>query len=302
MGDRNKTVGFIGMGMMGGGMAANLLKAGIPLVAYDIDPAKNERFAGLGATIANGPAGVAQAASRVICIVETTAQVRDVVLGDGGILEGAREGDIFVCSATVDPLIVKELHATLADRGIGMLDAPVSGGVPRAESGDLSIIVGGEAGAVEACRPAFEAMSAKIFHMGEIGQGLAMKLCNNMITQSTRVIIAEAMALGAKAGLDPQQMVDVISVSTGNSNSFQAVAPRYLSGDFSPGGTIDISYKDQELETSFAKALGVPMFMAAASQQVYQMARAAGLNKKDGSSMITLYEDMIGVKLGPRED
>ena len=143
-------------------------------------------------------------------------------------------------------------------------------------------------------------MSANGFHMGEIGNGLAMKLCNNMITQVTKVVIAEAMALGAKAGLDPKQMVDVISVSTGNSDSFRAAAPRYLSGDFSPGGTIDISYKDQELETGFAKALGVPMFMAAASQQVYQMARAAGLNKKDGSALIALYEEMTGVKLGPR--
>jgi 3-hydroxyisobutyrate dehydrogenase-like beta-hydroxyacid dehydrogenase len=114
-------------------------------------------------------------------------------------------------------------------------------------------------------------------------------------------VIAEAMALGAKAGLDPQQMVDVVSVSTGNSNSFQAAEPRYLSGDFSPGGTIDISYKDQELETAFAKALGVPMFMAAASQQFYQMAQAAGLNKNDGSALITQYEDMVSAKLGPRD-
>ena len=301
MSDRNKTIGFIGMGMMGGGMAANLLKADFDMVAYDIDPARNERFAGLGAKIAHGPAGVAQGASTVICIVETTAQVREVVLGDGGIIEEAQEGDIFVCSATIDPLAVKEMHDILAEKGIKMLDAPVSGGVPRAISGDLSIIVGGDGTVVEACRPYFDAMSANVFHMGEIGHGLAMKLCNNMITQVTKVVIAEAMALGAKAGLEPRQMVDVISVSTGNSDSFRAAAPRYLSGDFSPGGTIDISYKDQELETGFAKALGVPMFMAAASQQVYQMARAAGLNKRDGSSLITLYEEMVGVKLGPRD-
>jgi 3-hydroxyisobutyrate dehydrogenase-like beta-hydroxyacid dehydrogenase len=301
MSDRNNTIGFVGMGMMGGGMAANLLKADFDMVAYDIDPAKNERFADLGARIANGPAGVAQGASTVICIVETSAQIRDVVLGDGGIVEGAQAGDIFVCSATVDPIMVKELHDILAEKGIRMLDAPVSGGVPRAVSGELSVIVGGDGEVVEVCRPYFEAISANVFHMGEIGHGLAMKLCNNMITQVTKVVIAEAMALGAKAGLDPQQMVDVIGVSTGNSYSFQAAAPRYLSGDFSAGGTIDISYKDQELETAFAKALGVPMFMAAASQQVYQMARAAGLNKEDGSALIKLYEDMVGVKLGPRE-
>jgi len=301
MSDRNDKIGFIGMGMMGGGMAANLLKADFEMVAYDIDPAKNERFAGLGATIANGPAGVAQAASTVICIVETSAQVREVVLGDGGVLDGAQEGDTFVCSATVDPIMVKELHDILAEKGIKMLDAPVSGGVPRAESGDLSIICGGDAEVVESCRPFFDAMSAKVFHMGGIGQGLAMKLCNNMITQVTRVVIAEAMALGAKAGLNPQEMFDVISVSTGNSATFQAAAPRMLSGDFSPGGTVDISYKDQELETGFAKALGVPMFMAAASQQVYQMGRAAGLNKNDGSSLVTLYEEMTGVKVGRRD-
>ncbi len=301
MSDRSKNVGFIGMGMMGGGMAANLLKADFPLVAYDIDQAKNERFAGLGATIANGPAGVASAASTVICIVETTAQVREVLVGEGGVIDGVEAGDTVICMATVDPIAVKEMHAVFAARGVAMLDAPVSGGVPRADSGELSIIVGGDEAVVEKCRPIFEPMSSRIFHMGGIGQGLAMKLCNNMITQVTKVVVAESMALGTKAGLDPQQMIDVISVSTGNSASFQAVAPRYLSGDFSPGGTIDISYKDQDLETSFAKALGVPMFMANVSQQVYQMARSAGLNKKDGSALITLYEEMTGVKLGPRE-
>ena len=282
-------------------MAANLLKADFDMVAYDIDPSKNERFSGLGASIADGPAGVAEGASTVICIVETSIQVHDVVLGDGGILEGAQEGDIFVCSATVDPIMVRELHDILAEKGIKMLDAPVSGGVKRAESGELSMIVGGEAAVVDACRPYFRAMSSNIFHMGEIGLGLAMKLCNNMITQVTKVVAAEAMALGTKAGLDPQKMYDVITVSTGNSDSFRATVPRYLSGDFSPGGRIDISYKDQELETAFAKALGVPMFMAAASQQGYLMARAAGLNKNDGSGLIKLYEDMIGVQLGPRQ-
>ncbi len=301
MSNRNDNVGFIGMGMMGGGMAANLLKADFSLVAYDIDQAKNDRFAGLGATIANGPAGVASAASTVICIVETTAQVEEVLVGEGGVIDGVEAGDTVICMATIDPIAVKEMHAVFAERGVAMLDAPVSGGVPRANSGDLSIIVGGDAAIVEKCGPIFEPMASKIFHMGGIGQGLAMKLCNNMLTQVTKVVIAEAMALGTKAGLDPQQMVDVISVSTGNSSSFQSVAPRYLSGDFSPGGTIDISYKDQDLETSFAKALGVPMFMANTSQQVYQMARAAGLNKKDGSALITLYEEMADIKLGPRE-
>ena len=300
MSTRNDTVGFIGLGMMGGGMAANLLKHGFPLVAYDIDAAKNDRFAGLGATIADGPAAVARAAATVICIVETTAQAQAVIVGDGGIIDGVKSGDTVLCMSTIDPLLVKEMHAQLAERNVAMLDAPVSGGVPRAVSGDLSVIVGGDAAVVEKCRPIFEAMSARIFHMGGIGQGLAMKLVNNMITQVTKVVVAEAMVMGTKAGLDPQAIIDVIQVSTGRSATFETCAPRYLSGDFSPGGTIDISYKDQDLKTSFAKALGVPLFMANVSQQVYQMGRAAGFNKEDGSALVKLYEKMTGIQLGPR--
>jgi len=203
--------------------------------------------------------------------------------------------------STIDPLAVKRMHGVLAERGIGMIDAPVSGGVPRAHSGELSAIVGGAKDMVEACRPALAAMATNIFHLGGIGQGLAMKLVNNMLGHVTTIAAAEAMVLGAKAGLDPKQMFEVVSASTGNSVTFQSRVPRYLSGDFSPGGTMDISYKDQDLVTTFAKALGVPMFMANVSQLVYQMARAAGLGKKDGAAAVTLYERMAGVKLGPRE-
>ena len=298
---RKDTVGFIGMGMMGGGMAANLLQKGFAVVGHDVNPARNKLLQGKGAVIADGPAAVARAAAKVICMVETTAQAEAVILGPNGIAEGAEKGDIVLCMSTIDPLAVKRMHATLAQRGIGMIDAPVSGGVPRADSGDLSAIVGGDAATVEACRPVLAAMASNIFHMGGIGQGLAMKLCNNMLGHIATIAAAEAMVLGAKAGLDPKKMFDVISASTGNSVTFQSRVPRHLSGDFSPGGTMDISFKDQELVTAFAKALGVPMFMANVSQQVYQMARAAGLNKEDGAATVKVYERMTGVKLGPRD-
>jgi 3-hydroxyisobutyrate dehydrogenase-like beta-hydroxyacid dehydrogenase len=299
--ERKDTIGFIGMGVMGGGMAANLLKAGFTVVGYDINPARNELLKGKGAVIANGPEAVARAAAKVICMVETTAQAEDVILGKGGIADGAEKGDIVLCMSTIDPLAVKRMHGVLAARGIGMIDAPVSGGVPRANSGELSAIVGGDAATVEACRPALEAMATNIFHMSGIGQGLAMKLCNNMLGHIATIAAAEAMVLGAKAGLDPKQMFAVISASTGNSVTFQSRVPRHLSGDFSPGGTMEISYKDQDLVTSFAKALGVPMFLANVTQQVYQMARAAGFNKEDGAATVKLYERMTGVQLGPRK-
>jgi len=302
MSARKDTVGFIGLGRMGGPMAANLVKAGFSVIAYDIDPAKVEHLVTLGAAMADGPSAVARAASRVITMVETTAQSESVIIGAGGIVDGAESGDVVISMATIDPLAVKAMHARLAARGVGMIDAPVSGGVPRAANGTLTTAVGGEPATIEACRPLLEAMCGQIFEMGGIGQGLAMKLVNNMLNQINKVASAEAMVFGAKAGLDPVKMIEMIKVSSGQSASFEAMAPRYLSGDFLNASTLDISYKDQELETAYAKALGVPMFMAAVSQQVYQMGRASGLSKQDASSLITLYEKMAGVQLGPRDD
>lgn len=295
-----ETIGFIGLGSMGGGMAANLIKAGFAVVGMDVDNRRTGLLAEKGATIVATPAEVAQAASRVITMVETTAQTEEVILGAAGVLAGAKAGHSLAMMSTIDPIATKRMHDMLAGRGISMLDAPVSGGSARAADGSLAIICGGDAETFAAWQPAFKAMSANQFHVGSIGQGLALKLVNNMLIQTSTVAIAEAFVMGAKAGLDPKVMYDVIRVSTGASFALDFRVPRFLSGDFSPGGTVDISYKDQELETAFAKALGVPLFMAAISQQVYQMARAQGLNKQDGASVVKLYEQMAGVKLGPR--
>jgi len=179
-----------------------------------------------------------------------------------------------------------------------MLDAPVSGGSARAASGELSVSAGGDAATFESCRAMFKGMSANQFHVGGIGQGLALKLVNNMLIQVNTVAVAEALVLGVKAGLDPQAIYDVVRVSTGNSFAFEMRVPRILKRDFSPGGTVDISFKDQELETAFAKQLGVPVLLANVTQQVYQMARAAGLNKEDGSAVVKVYEQLAGVKVG----
>jgi 3-hydroxyisobutyrate dehydrogenase-like beta-hydroxyacid dehydrogenase len=295
-----ETIGFIGLGAMGGGMAANLLKAGYQLLVNDIDGAKVAALVARGATAAATPAEAARGSARTITMVETTAQTEDVILGPNGIIAGAARGHAVAMMSTIDPNAARGIHDRLADAGIAMLDAPVSGGSARAQSGELSVIAGGDAAAFEACRPMFRAMSANQFHVGGIGQGLALKLVNNMLIQVNTVAIAEAFVMGAKAGLDPKVMYDVIKVSTGASFALDFRVPRMLAGDFTPGGTVDISYKDQELETAFAKSLGVPLFLANVSQQVYQMARAAGLSKQDGASVVKLYEQMAGVKLGPR--
>ena len=291
-------VGFIGLGNMGGPMATNLARAGFPLVVHDIDPAKIESLRAHGAKVAGSAQDVAADARRVICMVETTGQAESVITGARGVIQSARRGDTVVCMSTIDPIVARRLHDELGARGIAMLDAPVSGGTVRAASGELSILVGGAVETFAACRDLFQAMGKNLFHVGSIGQGLALKLVNNMLIQTTTVAVCEALVMGVKAGLDPQMIYDVVRVSTGNSFAFESRVPKIIERDFRPGGTVDISFKDQELETAFAKHLGVPLLMANISQQVYQMARAAGLNKEDGSAVIKVLERLAGVHVG----
>ena len=291
-------VGFIGLGNMGQPMALNLAKHGFPLVVHDIDPAKVEPLRARGATVVESPAGVAAATDRTISMVETTAQAESVIAGERGIVHAAKPRHIVISMSTIDPLAARRLADTLAARGIAMLDAPVSGGTERAKTGELSIIAGGDAATFEACRDLFKAMGTKIFHVGGLGQGLAMKLVNNMLVQVNLVAVAEALVLGVKAGLDPKTIYEVVRVSTGTSSAFERGGARMLARDFSPAGTVDISFKDQELETAFAKQLGAPLLLANVSQQVYQMARAAGLGKQDGTAIIQVLERLAGVRVG----
>jgi len=291
-------VGFIGLGNMGGPMALNLVSHGFSLVVHDLDRAKLDPLVTAGAAVEHSPAAVAAAAGRTICMVETTDQAEEVITGDQGIIARAQAGHIVLCMSTIDPFAARRFERRLAERGVAMLDAPVSGGTVGAKAGTLSIIVGGAPETYAACEDLFRAMGKNLFHVGALGHGLAMKLLNNMLGQIQTVAIAEALVFGVKAGLDPHKIYEVIRVSTGASVQFENRVPRMLRRDFAPGGTIDISYKDQELETAFAKRLGVPLLLANLSQQVYQMGRAAGLNKEDGSAIIEVFEELAGVKIG----
>ena len=297
---REETVGFVGLGQMGGPMAENILKKGHPLVAYDIDRSKVERFVGLGVQAASGPADVARRARTVISMVDTTSQAEEVIVGPGGFIETAKPGDVIISMSTIDPMALKSMHRKLDERGIDIIDAPVTGMEKGAKAGTLKAYVGGDPAALERARPILQAMTSEITHFGAIGQGIAMKLVNNMLMQVNRILIIEALVLGAKAGLDPKQMVETILGTTGNSVAFEYSAPRILARDFD-GIRMDITYKDLELQTSLAKSLGVPLFMAPVAQQVYQMARAIGLGDKDGTAIVQLYEQWTGVPVTPRK-
>jgi 3-hydroxyisobutyrate dehydrogenase len=290
-------VGFIGLGNMGRPMALNLATRGFALTVHDIDSAKVQPLRERGAKVVESPREVAAAGERTIVMVETTAQAEAVIAGERGIIETAGRGHVVVCMSTIDPFALRRLAERLAPRGVAMLDAPVSGGTERAISGELSIIAGGDPATFDKCRDLFGAMGTKLFHVGGLGQGLAMKLVNNMLIQVNRVAVAEALVMGVKAGLDPRTIYDVVRVSTGTSYAFETGVPKILARDFSPGGTVDITYKDQELETAFAKQLGVPLLLANLTQQLYQMARAAGLNKEDGLAVVKVVERLAGVQV-----
>ena len=293
--------GFIGLGAMGGPMALNMIKAGFPLVVHDLDNAKTATLAAAGATVATSSKSVAEASGRTICLVETTAQAEAVICGADGIIHGAGPGHIVLCMSTIDPIAARRIADDLAAKGIAMLDAPVSGGTGRAQAADLTVIVGGDAETFATCRDIFDAVGHDAFHVGEQGKGLVMKLINNMLGITNTITLIEGLTIGVKSGIGLQTMFDVLKVSSGASAVVDLRLPRIMEGDFEPGGTMDIVYKDQELITAYAKQIGVPTLMASVSQQVYQMARTAGLNKLDSSAVVKIYEQLADVTVVGRK-
>ena len=193
------TVGFIGLGNMGGPMALNLVKAGFELVVHDINPARVAPLVAAGATVEASAEAVAAKCHRTICMVETTDQAESVILGEKGIIQSAKQGDIVLCMSTIDPLAARRFAECLGAKGVAMLDAPVSGGTHGAAAATLSVIVGGPAETFAASEDLFRAMGKNVFHVGGLGHGLAMKLINNMLGQIATVAIAEALVFGKKA-------------------------------------------------------------------------------------------------------
>ena len=292
-----KKTGFIGLGAMGHPMAQNMLKAGIPLVIHDIDAGKTKILSESGAIVASSPIEVAKMADRIVCLVETTDQANDVICGPEGIIHGARNGSIVICMSTIDPLVAKRIGADLDKKNIRMLDAPVSGGTGRANEATLSVIVGGEKQVFNECQDIFDAVGNNVFHIGELGKGLIMKLINNMLGITNTITLIEGLTIGVKSGIGLETMLSVLKTSSGASAAVDLRVPRIIEDNFEPGGTMDIVYKDQELVTAYAKQIGVPTLMANVSQQVYQMARTAGLNKEDSSAVVKIYENLADVDI-----
>ena len=266
-----------------------------------MDDRKTREHQKAGAEVMYSPMEIANASDRTICLVETTRQAEEVICGERGIIHGAKPGHIVICMSTIDPTVAKRIASDLLLQEIFMLDAPVSGGTARAKDADLTVIAGGEKEIFNKCKDIFEAVGKDAFHIGEHGQGLVMKLINNMLGITNTITLIEGLTIGAKSGIGLQTMLDVLRKSSGASAAVDLRVPRIIEGDFKPGGTVDIVYKDQELITAYAKQLGVPTLMANVSQQVYQMARTAGLNKEDSSAVVKIYENLADVKVVGRK-
>jgi 3-hydroxyisobutyrate dehydrogenase len=293
-------IGFVGLGSMGSGMSRNLLRAGCELVVHDARTEVLEEYAGLGAEVAGSAAEVAATTGTVITMLPTPAVVGEVLNGPTGVLAGLPDGGTWIDMSTSVPSIADDVRRRTADRGIAVLDAPVSGMSVGAANGMLQIFVGGDAADYRRLRPVFEAMGdpERILHVGPHGAGYAVKLMINQLWFSHLVATAEVLAVGAKAGVDLAVLRDALIASPANSNFLEHDLLSILEhGDYDEGFAIALACKDLGLSTELAAAVGMPVEVSAVVEQVYRRARAT---YGDGAGEMTpfrLYEDLLGTSL-----
>lgn len=294
-------IGFIGLGTMGRHMARNLLRAGHELCFYCRRDDVAEEFVALGGSRAATPALVARASEFVITIVTADAAVREVVLGTNGILEAATPGKRLLEMSTIAPATAREIAVQLAQRGMGMLDAPVSGGPGGAEAASLTIMAGGSEADFAAARPVLACLGKNIFHVGPVGAGQTVKLINQLLGGGIMALIGEAFALARAAGIDLEQMIDVIRCSSGNSTLFESRARNYvLQNAFPPAFTTRLMRKDLLLALDLAAGRNVPLPLTAAAVQQYTAAMNLGCSDDDFSSVAAVCSQLAGLLPVPR--
>ncbi len=288
-------IGFIGLGNMGLGMARNLLKAGFPVVAYDLRQEPLEEVRRSGGAVTGTPLEVAQRARVTVLVVLNFGQIEDVVFGKNGMKDGLRKGSVIIIGSTVAPSQVRSLGQKLESAGVQILDAPISGGKEGAEAGTLSIMVGGEKKVFESQQDLFQAMGKNIYYLGGSGSGLAMKLVNNLLVAVNNLAVAEAVTLGKKAGLDPKMILEIIPKSAGDSWIFRHRAYRMVDRDFACRGELDILVKDLGYVLETAKSLKLPLVLSALSREIYQMASVLGYGQEDDAAVVKAVETMGGI-------
>ncbi|MCW5735992.1 MAG: NAD(P)-dependent oxidoreductase [Enhydrobacter sp.] len=294
-------VGFIGVGNMGGPMCRNIIKrSNHQVTVFDLNPAAVKTCTDLGGTAATSIAEVTRGADVVMTSLPMPKDVEAVTLGDGGILANIAKGQTYIDLSTNAPSMVKKIGGAMAAKGIAMLDAPVSGGTVGAEAATIAIMVGGDKKVFDDALPVLQSFSANVIHMGELGTGTVAKLVNNMMAFCNAAAASEGMMLGVTAGLDPTKLAQVIASSSGNSAVFKSFSERALSGQFSPPSfALNLAHKDLHLAMELADELDVPLPLGSATHNLQRMARKMGMGNADSSTVLAVYEKVLGKTVKP---
>ncbi|SIS42226.1 tartronate semialdehyde reductase [Kroppenstedtia eburnea] len=290
-------VGFIGLGIMGKPMARNLIRAGYKLVVHNRTVSKADELVREGAEAAENPRRVAEKSDVVITMLPDSPDVKKVVEGVDGIFEGAREGSLLIDMSTISPVVSRELSRKARERNLGMLDAPVSGGEPGAEEGTLSIMVGGPVQDFDRARPLFKVLGRTITHVGEAGAGQVVKACNQIVVASVIGAVSEALVLGAKAGVNPELIIDTLSGRLAGNKVMEVRRSNFLEHDFKPGFKLDLHHKDLGIALAAGRKYGVSLPLTSVADQLQGALVAKGRGKEDHIAMLTLIEEMARYRI-----
>ena len=292
-----KNIGFIGLGIMGCPMAKNLLKKGYSLTVFDIVPEKVDELVAAGAKAGSSNKDVAAKSEIIITMLPNSPEVKEAVLGKNGVLDGARPGTIIIDMSSIAPLASKEVSERAKEKKVAMLDAPVSGGEPKAVEGTLAIMAGGPAETFEEVRDILSVMGASVTRVGEIGSGNTTKLANQIIVALNIAAMSEAMVLATKAGVDPENVFKAIRGGLAGSTVLDAKMPLALKGNFKPGFRIELHIKDLANALDTAHELGVPVPLSGVVMEVLQALKVDGKGSDDHGGIIQFYEKLAHVEV-----
>jgi 2-hydroxy-3-oxopropionate reductase len=292
-------IGFVGLGIMGRPMARNLAEAGHELVLYNRTRSKAEELAGeVGAEVATNLEEVAERSGVIFTMLPGPPEVEEVVAGEGGLLEGAGEGSLIVDTSTSSPVLARELARLARERGVGLLDAPVSGGDVGAIEGTLSIMVGGSEEDFERAKPLFDAMGKTVTHVGPVGAGQVTKAANQVVVALTIEAVSEALVLGSKGGVAPEKILDVLSGGLAGNKVMEVKREKFLSHTFDPGFRSELHHKDLGIALAAGREYGVVLPVTAIVDQMLLAMKKKGWGGEDHSALLRVIEDLSQHEIG----
>ncbi|WP_294954510.1 2-hydroxy-3-oxopropionate reductase [uncultured Gilliamella sp.] len=290
-------IGFIGLGIMGKPMSKNLLKAGYSLVVCDKNEASVDELIKAGAQSATNAKQVAQQCDVIITMLPNSPHVKEVVLGENGIVEGAKAGTTIIDMSSIAPLASREIHDEVVKKGLVMLDAPVSGGEPKAIDGTLSVMVGGDKAVFDKHYDLMKAMAGSVVYTGEIGAGNVTKLANQVIVALNIAAMSEALVLATKAGVNPQLVYQAIRGGLAGSTVLDAKAPMVLERNFKPGFKIDLHIKDLQNALDTSHGVGTSLPLTAIVMEMMQALKTDGMGESDHSALARYYEALAKIEI-----